>query len=402
MFRGLAVRFVNVQRAPKFTAARPKLARYALSPSGIFGDTSVWTTMNADGSRALTLAGTIVPNGYLFTPRASVPLPSAPGDARHFMGLRKLADSEYEWTTDVDHAMGSVHAADVAAAMRFWMGAHEGRTEREIRDDYREAFPRTSRQLGQLCSLDSVHVTAVGDGTTALTLGIRINSNGLKPGYPNFAQFVHKYVDPSRYHVTLRDRAGTYLDVVESDAFVTIRMRTRGGALYALSGAPHPMPDSVQITTDFYDKFKIFTVGMSELVGDFIVGRTEHERAWTMRWRREPDWHFPLSVNTFMRSSLRRPFEKGGTLVWLAVRDSVAGQAQLSRHIVVPVKESAIVRWLGALGNSAMSDFEGRVELEENRFLSEALMAIRADMMALLLPGCRARGGMCDGDDGAR
>jgi hypothetical protein len=48
------------------------------------------------------------------------------------------------------------------------------------------------------------------------------------------------------------------------------------------------------------------------------------------------------------------------------------------------VQESAIVRWLGGLGNSAMNDFAGRAEVEENRYVFEVLSALRADFAAAL------------------
>ena len=48
------------------------------------------------------------------------------------------------------------------------------------------------------------------------------------------------------------------------------------------------------------------------------------------------------------------------------------------------VEESAIVRWLGGLGASAMGDFAGRAEAEENRFTAEALQALRADVRAMV------------------
>src|SRR5690349_24549910 len=63
-FDGLAKRFDNVQRTPKFFQARSKLGRYALSPSGVYGDTSVWTSAGNDSTRTLSLFGTHTANGY--------------------------------------------------------------------------------------------------------------------------------------------------------------------------------------------------------------------------------------------------------------------------------------------------------------------------------------------------
>src|SRR3954469_5564854 len=123
LFGGLATRFDNVQRAPKFYQARSKLGRYALSPSGVFGDTSVWTTVGADSTRTLTLLGTHTPTGYLFGPYASVATPTATGDARHVIRLRRRGESEYDWDTNVDRAIGPVNAREIAAALTAFVSA---------------------------------------------------------------------------------------------------------------------------------------------------------------------------------------------------------------------------------------------------------------------------------------
>ena len=76
LFRGLGMRFVNVQRHPKFAAARSKLSRYALSPSRLMGDTSVWTSSPSPTTRVLELEGRAVPTGYMFTPVVGAPVPT--------------------------------------------------------------------------------------------------------------------------------------------------------------------------------------------------------------------------------------------------------------------------------------------------------------------------------------
>ena len=106
-----------------------------------------------------------------------------------------------------------------------------------------------------------------------------------------------------------------------------------------------------------------------------------------MRFRHEPDWHFPLAVNTFIRTSLRHPFLGDGITLRVSVRDNVGAQSLLSREAALAVQESAIVRWLGGLGNSAMSDFAGRAEAEENRYVFEILSALRADFVSALSAG---------------
>ena len=41
------------------------------------------------------------------------------------------------------------------------------------------------------------------------------------------------------------------------------------------------------------------------------------------------------------------------------------------------------MRFLGTLGFTAMSDYAGQVEEEENRFLAEGFAALRADIASL-------------------
>ena len=57
----------------------------------------------------------------------------------------------------------------------------------------------------------------------------------------------------------------------------------------------------------------------------------------------------------------------------------------ISRRTYGVVQESAILRFLGSLGASAMSDFAGKSEAEENRFTADVFNALRADLEALPL-----------------
>jgi hypothetical protein len=112
--------------------------------------------------------------------------------------------------------------------------------------------------------------------------------------------------------------------------------------------------------------------------------RDDNERGWATRFRREPEWHFPLAVNHLIRTPLRHPFARDGIGLRITVRDVPGAQSLLTRQANLSVQESAIVRWLGGLGSSAMSDFAGRAEAEENRYAYEVLSAIRADLLSAL------------------
>jgi hypothetical protein len=388
MFGGLASRFDNVQRAPKFLQARSKLGRYALSPSGVYGDTSVWTSSGADSTRTLTLFGTHTPTGYLFAPRAGAPIPTTSGDARHIIQLRRRGPSEFEWDTMVDHAIGSVRANGVATALTAFLSAPLQAGSARLRTETAALFPHTTRVLGELFLLDTVRVAPLADGSASVLVRFHMDPDRIEKTRPNFSKYLDKYVSPARYRLRLQDgRGALWLDAVGTDNVFTASYRVRDGQLLALAGPARPLPDSLQIAIDFSAKFMFFRVGISSLVGDFAFVRTTEERGWMMHFRHEPDWHFPLAVNNLIRTSLRRPFAGDGMTVRLSIKDRSGSQSLLSREAGVAVQESAIVRWLGGLGNSAMSDFAGRAEAEENRYVFEVLTALRSDFIAALSSG---------------
>ncbi len=388
LFGGLAARFDSVQRSPKFYQARSKLGRYALSPSGVYGDTSVWTSIGTDSTRTLSLHGTHTPTGYLFTTNASVPVPNITGDARHIIRLHRRGESEYDWETAVDHAIGSVAAQEVASALTAFVSAPQQAASPSVRVESEALFPRTSRVLGELFSLDSLRAAPIGDGSAAVLVRFHMDPDRIKKTRPNFSKYLDKYVSPARYRLRLQDgRGATWLVASGEDNVFSISYRVRDGQLLALNGPARPIPDSLQIAVDFSAKFMIFRVGVSDLVGDLSFVRGDDERGWLMHFRREPDWHFPLFVNNLIRTSLRHPFKGQGITVRVSVRDRPGTQSLLSRQASLSVQESAIVRWLGGLGNSAMSDFAGRAEVEENRYVFEVLSALRADFVAALSVG---------------
>jgi hypothetical protein len=201
---------------------------------------------------------------------------------------------------------------------------------------------------------------------------------------PYFAAYVAKYIEPSVYRITLSDRRGRrYFDIAGDRGKLLVQWRSRRGALLPLEGGSDPMPDTLRIRMDFNTKYKMFRVGLAELVGDFIVQRGPNVAGWFMRFRSEPKWQLPLFTETLIRAPLRRPFQGRGSELYLALRDG-GPQTVLVRQTHTEVQESAIVRWLGSLGATAMSDFQGRTEAEENRFLSEGFAALRSDAQTLL------------------
>jgi hypothetical protein len=388
VFSAFAARFTDVHRSPKFHAARGKLGKYALVPSKIFGDTSVWTSAPSPDSRQLVLTGSLDAKGYRFAEHPNAALPQRTGDSRHTMRLRRLGESEFEWTTGVDHAIGQMRAADIENVFGALLASAEGRGEQALRADYRTAFPRASAALGRLVSLDSLRTTPRPDGSTTIDMVATLHPGRVKAAFPALAEYLDKYVGPARYRFTLRDASGArWFDMGAANKRLVFRMRSKNGHLAPLDGGPaRPMPDSLQLVGEMYAKFGWFTVGVSDLRGDFTVVRSPTERAWSLRFRREPEWHLPLASKHLIRSPLRRPFERGGTTVRVGVRDG-GPETLLTRTARGAVKESAILRFFNSLSSTAMGDFAGKAEEEENRFTAQLFAALRDDVLALPLGG---------------
>jgi hypothetical protein len=348
----------------------------------------VWTTASSDGTRLLELEGRPETGAggerYWFVARAGVPAPDRPGEARHVIRLAPQRDGAYQWNTQVEHAVGRARAGAVVEALVLGLARLE-RPGREVRGDLRAALPRTSAALGRLFSLDTVVTAPVGDGSWLVDLRVSVHPDRVRPTMPHLAAYVDKWVSPSRYRIELTDgRGGRWLDARAGRRVLTFRMRLRDGQLLALEGPARPLPDALQLRMDATVHFMLWDVGVSDMVGDLSLVRSPHERGFLVRWRRRPDWHLPLGVRHLINGTLDRPFQDAGMQLRLTLRDVEAGQTLVLRRFDVAVQESAIVRWLGNLGGSAMNDFAGPAEVEENRFTADALLGLRNDLAAAL------------------
>jgi hypothetical protein len=103
-----------------------------------------------------------------------------------------------------------------------------------------------------------------------------------------------------------------------------------------------------------------------------------------MRFTKEPDWKLPPVVGTLIKTPLRRPIKNEGIILRLAILDAPGKQSIIGRRTSATVQESAILRFLNRLSGTAMGDFVGKAEVEENRFSAEVFYALRADARSLL------------------
>jgi len=379
-FAAFSYRFYEVRRDSNFNRARNLMGQYALIPSRLYRDSSLWNVSRADSTRTLIVGATFTNNQYTFAANRQAPAPRSLGDQRHSLNLKWLGGGDYEWFTQVDHAIGPAKPAAIAAAIMATLTAAEGRTPDEALADARGMFPETGRHLAQLFTVDSLR-TVYDGGATTTTLAVSFHPERLRPRYPYFARFVSKYIVPSIYRVQLTDHQGRqFFDARGRDGQLTMRLRSRDHKLVSLGGPTTPMPDSLRLVVDVSMKYGLFRVGFNNLVGDFTIERSERRRAWMMRFRREPEWHLPLAVDKLIKNPLRRPFQGRGAEASLGVRDDGGAQTISDRHARFVVNESAIMRWLGRLGASAFGDFSGRTELEENLFLYEMFESLRKDV----------------------
>jgi len=338
--------------------------------------------------RLLETHGAFVAGHYQLTSRSGVSPPRAPGDGRHVITLSRLSNNEFRWDATVDFALGSMRPAEIAnVASRLIAGA-EQQAERQARADLLASAPRTSSVLGKAFSLDSLHPTPLADGSTAVTIGIAMRSDLLARHFPAFGDYMRRYVDPARYRMLITDRGGVaFVEATAKDRLLTIRVRTLHGKMVALSGTATAMPDTLVLIADFKAKIKHLGVGFHDLTMELIHHREgETVNEWVVTARKEPEWDLPFAAARLIRAPLRRPFAGEGSLFRIGLRGDpdAGGSTVIVRQSRLYVQESAILRFLNALSNTAMNDFEAQVEREENAWLRELFAAMREDAHAVV------------------
>jgi len=391
LFDAAATRFNQVDLAPKYDAARTRLAQSALVPSRIFDDTVVWQVRPSPGLRLLYVSGTTTNGRYWLEPRPALTPPVRTGDTRHTIALELLAPSVYRWDTNVELAIGPITAEEVSVLLSTLFRAAEGRTERELREDYRAAFPRAMAAFGRGFSVDSLRVAPNGAGATSVVLTGGFHPELMRGTFPALAAYLDKYLGPAKYHLALADRSGAALfDVEGRDRSMTVRYRVKDGHLVTLLGPPRPWPDSLVLTSDVSLKVKVFTVGFHKLITDFVISDVGHDRSFAIVAQHEPSWDLPMLTERLLRAPLHRPFEGAGSMFRMSVRDSAGMQSVLVRRARLDVQESAIMRFVGSLASHAVGDLNEKVEIEEDRFLHDGFAALQMDTRTL---GARWRAG---------
>jgi hypothetical protein len=386
LFAALGARVTEPLRDPKYSAARLKLLNAAMIPSRVWEDTTVWTSATAT-RRSLQVGGRFADGRYRLDASRTVAFPSQPAESRHVIALTRIADDEFAWDTEVPFSIGTISANQFGEFVGLLFASAEGRDEQAIRADYRGVAPRLSAMLGQLFVVDSIRTTQLPDRSTSATFAVTMNPAGVEQRYPNFASYQRRYLMTARIKWTLSDRAGaSYLEGSLIDGRLLLKVRTLDGGVVALSGSPRPIPDSLSLNGELSMKVRRFTVGFHDYHGEFTIVRAAHERAIGLVSRQEPKWRLPLLTESLIRTPLRRPFQGRGALFRIGVRDSAGGQTILSRRLHLEVKESAILRFIGRLGSTAVADYQGKAEREQHAWLREVFAALVEDIRAVRYP----------------
>ena len=382
-FSALSVRFGVAYRDARFEAIRPRMVRHALTPSRIYSDTTIWTSTTGE-VRTVSVGGALAGDRYILAARPVVAPPAVPGDSRHLMHLRRIGPDIHRWDSTDELAVGTVAPSQVIDLLEGLIRGAE-RPATEIQAEYRSEFPRTTATLGRLFALDTLRTTTDSTGATAITLVARLESKRMRPYAPHYADYIDEYLEPLRIDVTLTDRQGrSWGRVAFRKNLFELRVRARDGKLVSLDGAGMSVPDSLRLRAAFFAKVLFFDVGASNIHADVIPVRTDDARGWSLQFRQEPRWHFPLAVSRLVRGPLRRPFADDGIRLEFIARRTGTGQTVLARNIGITVQESAIVRWLGGLGATAMGDLSILAEQEKDRYVGDVFRALADDSRGLL------------------
>jgi hypothetical protein len=383
LFSSIAAVFGPTAIEPRLDSIRLKFANDALAPSRLFADSSVWTA-HAGSARTLDLAGGGTYGRYRLFVQEDATVPSRLADYRREVKLTQLGTGEYEWDVRDELAIGAITGDELGRALGAVFSAAERNDERAARAAYEEQLPRTTAALARLFSLDTLHLAPNAKGGTDVRLSIGIHTDRLQTEFPHYAKFLDRYAEKSDLRMVIYDdQKREWWHVAKGRDQITLALRVHDGALAPLSGAPARMPDRVHVRIDASTKAWIFRIGIHNLVGDVMRVRDPHEKATITLFRTQPEWQLPPLVHRMLNTPLRRPFEGGGAMLSFSVSDSPGKQTIGTRSYSLVVQESAIMRWFGGLGNSALGEFRKGAEKEFDKFNGSVLDALHTDLLAL-------------------
>jgi hypothetical protein len=381
-FAALGARVTKPTRNAKYDAARLKIANDAFLPGRIFNDTSIWTGAPTPSRKQMLIRGRFENGVYRLDAEPTVPFPTQPSQSRHTINLTKLSDDdEYAWDTDVPYAVGNVTAREVGLFFTRMYSAAESGGEKEVRADIGRTIPRAAAVLGQLFTIDSIRTEHLQDGSTRALYAVRMHPEGVEKRFPAFARYMRTYAVATRMSFSLTGKdSATFVECsARGDGRLLFKIRTLHGQVVALNGPPTAWPDSMKLNGELAMKVRRFTVGFHDYHADLSVISTDHERAFSIVSRQEPQWTLPLITEHLIRTPLRRPFRGSGALFRIGFRDSTGAQTLLSRRLHLEVQESLILRFINRLAGATLGDWVGKAEEEQMTWLQEVFDGIVAD-----------------------
>src|SRR6266567_455917 len=271
-FYSVGSRFTNIQRPQRIIRARQQFGHYALTPSGVYNDTTIWLSIGPDSARLFGDEGHFSIDRYIVTTTLSNNPPDALAESREIVRLRKLSDNEYEWFTNVEVALGRIAAKSIADVLAASLAAGEGKTSAAIRANYTNAFPHSAAALGRLFTIDTLRTTTDAEGATTFDLAIRLAPEILRATMPHYAAYIDKYISKGKYRITLTDKTGArWFDAWAANYYMHFKVRSKGGHFAPLEGGMRPMPEALTIQLDMSMKIAVFTVGWTNMIGEFEV-----------------------------------------------------------------------------------------------------------------------------------
>jgi hypothetical protein len=372
-----------IERDPRMERVGARLARAALIPSGVFDDAALWTA-SVPEERTLGIWAIAAAGRARVAVHPDPPAPARPGEYRASYRLRRLGKGEYAWRMADELALGPVGADDLARALTTLLTRAAGQSGTALRRRLHAELPRAAAVASRLYALETMEIDPADDGTAAITIAVRLDPSGLGRELPRYAAYLRKHAVHFRVEVAASDAEGArFWEARVRDGRAALRLRVQSGSLVPLSGPPRRMPERIRVSGEVSMKAGLFRIGMKRLEADVSLDRAPGRTGFVARFQREPDWQLPLLLEPFLRSSLRRPFEKEGSWAALTLRPGEGASSVLANEYELAIKESWIVRWLNAVFGSAVGEYRSGAEEEAGRYHAQLLGAFREDVRAL-------------------
>jgi hypothetical protein len=385
LLTSFALSFGPVDYQPRLRELRPRLAQASLVPSRIFPDVSAWTAI--DGPvHTLEFYGKPLTPRYQFGIGLGVPLPAEPSAYRGSLRLTMLERGDYAWGMNEELAIGRVSGLELHRALGSILSLAESGPGGEAGDRVRTALPRSARSWGRLVFLDHLDLTRASDGTTAVAVSMSLHPEGIRREYPRYCRYLQGFTPTLRMGIDLGDSVGSWWKLRVLKDQITLSLRVLKGELAPLEGPLRPMPPHLRVTFDYTIKVGLFRVGLTGLEGEVTLQNVPNRRAFSIAFRKAPDWVIPFVIEPFMKASLRRPFEGPGASYALGVEDDPEAQTRITQAYEVAVRETWIVKWLGGAVGGTLLEYENGPEEEAGRFSNDVLQALKDDLLEAVAP----------------